>query len=84
MVTTKNDDKADDAEALLVEASEGAEDWRNQAYTARIRTAQTRRYVGLMKELSRMAVSSTDPKMAAKGAQIQELAVGIIAMGGKL
>lgn len=74
----------DDGESPLVSDGVGALDWRQNSYTRQVCAGQTKRYVAYMKELARMGLASTDPRVAAKAAQIQEISVMIVLMGGKV
>ena len=81
------DDEVDD---LLGEASAGhpaaaeSEGWKGQAYTQVVRRTCMKRYVGLLKELAKVATTSSDPRVAFRGGQLQELQVEIITLGGKI
>lgn len=74
----------DEESPLLNDDGQGAIDWRTNSYTRKVCVGQTKRYVAFMKELARMGLGSTDPKIAAKAMQIQEIATMIIVMGGKV
>lgn len=74
----------EDGESPLVSDGVGAIDWRQNSYTRQVCVGQTKRYVVYMKELSRMGLSSSDPKIVAKAAQIAEIATMILLMGGKV
>lgn len=77
---------ADDDSLLSDEnltASDSSE-WRNLQYTAKLRTAVQKRYLGAIRDLVRNASASTDPKVATQGARITEMQIQITMMGGKV